>query len=442
MSFFQLCQQKTNWSEIVSVPVFMPGAATRRLIRGLGTGALLLLTLPKPTMFAASSMVRESQPSGPIFRIADSKTSFSIPFELVDNRIFINVKLNGKGPFRFILDSGGYAQISLELAREVNLPLGKEGQGVGAGQNVMVARETKIAEMQIGALYLTNLNLGAYSYADARHVFGSKRFHGVIGLPVFQHLVVKVDYERQRLAFKVPSHFRYDGAGVVVPFELDRYAPIVTGAIDGIPARLTVDTGSRSSLLLRNPFIESHNLRTKYVPQVEAITGWGGGGSIRSQVTRTKLLRLGAVEFHNVVTFFSLQRAGLLATADDNAGLVGGSILKRFNITFDYSRKQLIFEKNHYHKPDTFDRAGMWLSQSADGKSFEIFDVVAGGPAANAGLKVGEKILVIDGRRIEQLVLPTVRERLKSLPPNHRLRLLVRSGDNQRQVVVVLKELV
>lgn len=404
---------------------------------------LCALCLLAQTSLTASSQAQDAQLSPPDFKIANGKTSFSIPFELVDNRIFINVRLNGKGPYRFILDSGGYGQISLELAREMKLPLGAEGQGVGAGQNVLAARETKIAEMQIGDLHLTNQDIRAFSYADARHVLGSKPFHGVIGLPVFEHLVVKVDYERQRLTFTVPSHFKYKGTGTVVPFELERFAPIVKGEIDGIMTKFTIDTGSRSSLLLRSPFVESNNLRAKYAPLLEAITGWGGGGAIRSQVTRTKLLRLGPIEIQNPVTFFSLQKAGLLAATAGDAGLVGAGILKRFNITFDYTRKQLIFEKNgNYQKPDTYDRAGMWISQSADGKHFEVFDVVAGGPAAQVGLKVGDKILVIDDRPTAQLVLPALRERLKSLAPNQTVRLLVQSGDNRREVVVTLRELV
>lgn len=395
------------------------------------------------TLFAASSHALDSQSSPPSFKIANGKTSFSVPFELVDNRIFINVRLNGEGPYHFILDSGGYGQISLELAREINLPLGEEGRGIGAGQNVLVARETKVAEMRIGDLYLTNQDMRAFSYADARHVFGSKPFHGVIGLPVFQHLVVKVDYERRRLTFTIPSHFKYRGAGTVIPFELERFAPIVKGEIDGVTTKFTIDTGSRSSLLLRSPFVESNHLRTKYAPLLKAVTGWGGGGAIRSQVTRAKLLKLGTVEIRNPVTLFSLQRAGTLAAAANDAGLVGAGVLKRFNITFDYTRRQLIFEKNrNYEKPDTYDLAGLWISQSEDGKYFEVFDVVAGGPAVAAGLKVGDKILVVDGRRTAQLVLPELREQLKSLPPNRTIRLLLQSGDSRREVVLTLRELV
>lgn len=34
---------------------------------------------------------------------------FSIPFDLIDNRIFVSVCLNGQGPFKFIFDTGAYS---------------------------------------------------------------------------------------------------------------------------------------------------------------------------------------------------------------------------------------------------------------------------------------------------------------------------------------------
>jgi hypothetical protein len=39
--------------------------------------------------------------------IALSKVLATIPFEVIDNRIFLPVRLNGTGPYYFILDSGG-----------------------------------------------------------------------------------------------------------------------------------------------------------------------------------------------------------------------------------------------------------------------------------------------------------------------------------------------
>src|ERR1044071_1449121 len=287
---------------------------------------LRTICLAALTLFAAALSLAQTleAPSSPSPKIAGGKKSFSIPFELVDNRIFVKVRLNGRGPYHFLIDTGGYASVSMDVARSLGLPMGEEGQGAGAGQNVVVAHETKIAEIQLGDLTLTNQDAYASTaYVDARHVFGSKPFDGVLGLPLFQKMVVKVDYERGRLTFIEGVSFKYAGAGVVVPFELDRFAPIVRGELDGVTGRFTIDTGARSSLLLRGPFVESNGLRAKYAPKVEAVTGWGNGGPIRSQVTRAKTLKLGPLEVHNPVTLFSLQKSGLLATMTSDAGLVG-----------------------------------------------------------------------------------------------------------------------
>ena len=40
------------------------------------------------------------------FSIADGKTTTTLPFELIDNRIFVEEQLDGRGPFYFILDTG------------------------------------------------------------------------------------------------------------------------------------------------------------------------------------------------------------------------------------------------------------------------------------------------------------------------------------------------
>ena len=69
-------------------------------------------------------------------------------------------------------------------------------------------------------------------------------------------------------------------------------------------------------------------------------------------------------------------------------------------------------------------------------------DVIGGGPAATAGLKVGDKILAIDGRPVGQLPLPAVREQFKSEPPGAKLRLTIQSGEQKRDVDLVLKDLV
>jgi membrane-associated protease RseP (regulator of RpoE activity) len=146
-------------------------------------------------------------------------------------------------------------------------------------------------------------------------------------------------------------------------------------------------------------------------------------------------------EFRETLTWLSLQRSGAFA-ANDTAGNVGGALLKHFAVTFDYTRRRLYFEQEGGRdRPDPYDRAGLWLSGSADGRAFEVFDVVARGPADEAGLKVGDRVVAVDGKSVEGLKLIPTRDGLKDARRKS-VRLTVQSGTRTREVVVRLRDLV
>jgi hypothetical protein len=396
---------------------------------------LLLLALSS----AAVARAQGTTPGNLSF--VGGKSSFTAPFEMVDNRIFVDVTLEGRGPFKFILDTGGYAALSVETAKKIGAKLGKEFGARGAGESVVKAWETSVAETRLGGLVLKNQDYNVYDFSDMRHVFGSQTFDGIVGLPVFSQTVVRVDYERHLLTFAEASGFSYAGAGAPVPFELERFLPIIRGEVDGEQVRLGLDTGDRSAFTLKGPYVERRRLRERYAPKVEAVTGWGIGGPIRAQVVRLRALKFGPFEIKEPVTRFSLQKAGAFA-ANDTAGNVGGAILKQFAVTFDYTRRRLYFEKNSsYGRRDTYDRAGLWLSGSSDGRSFEVFDVVENGPAAAAGLKVGDQVVAIDGRVVRGLRLIAARNELKDAR-RKTVRLTVRDAEGAREVVIKLRDLV
>ncbi len=401
---------------------------------------ICLLCLVVQLVSVTTSCGQKSQLLSPTLTDTPSNTPSTIPFDVIDNRIFVDVRLNGKGPFRFIFDSGAGAIMTPELAKELRLKIEGTSQSGGAGEKTVDTGNTKVAEMQVGNVRLAEQPFGVISFADAKYVFGTARVDGVIGDEVLRRFVVKIDYERNRLTFIQPSQFVYHGSGTVLPIQRPRLIPIVEGEIDGIAGKFGIDTGARSSLILYGPFVEENNLRAKYQAKVEGITGWGIGGPIRSQIARINVLKLGAVEVRSVVTRFSLQRSGAL-TSTAMAGLVGPDVLKQFNVTFDYSRQQMILEKNkNYGTPDTFDRAGMWLGQ--DGKTLEVIDVIKGSPAAEAGIKVGDRILAINGKSTEQLDLLVTRLKFKNDPINEKIRLTLLFGNERREVTLVLRNLV
>jgi hypothetical protein len=263
---------------------------------------------------------------------------------------------------------------------------------------------------------------------------------GLIGYEVFKRFVVKVDYEKSLLTLTLPSAFSYSGSGAVMPFKFNAHIPQVEGELDGVPGRFDIDTGSRSSLSILAPFAAAHGLQKRYGAKVEAVTGWGVGGAARGLMTRAGKLRLGGVEIDSPVVELSLQTKGAF-TDPYVAGNVGAGVLKRFNIVFDYTHQQLILERNANDRVrDTFDRAGMWLNLA--GSSFEVIDVIAGGPAAAAGLKVGDHIVAIDSVACGELSLPAVRLRLRTGSVGTKVRVTLQSGDARREVVLTLKDLV
>lgn len=82
--------------------------------------------------------------------------SFNVPFELVDNRIFVGVWLEGKGPFRFILDTGGYGGISLETAKRIGARLGNVGArgpadeaGLKVGDRVVAVEGRSVESLKL-----------------------------------------------------------------------------------------------------------------------------------------------------------------------------------------------------------------------------------------------------------------------------------------------------
>ena len=372
---------------------------------------------------------------------AGGKTSTTLPFELIDNRVFVEVRLNGRGSFHFILDTGasGFSLIDTTVEK-LGLRTESAGEDGGVGEKTVRVSRCHLAQLQLGDLQFEDLEAEVFPGSDSGNVFGTKPVDGIVGLEVFQHFVVRHDYVRKVLTFTLPDRFNYQGAGVIVPFDLPRQIPVVDAELDGIRGKFGVDTGARSSLLLYTPFVEQNHLKEKYSAHLEGVTGWGIGGPVRSLLARAKELRIGKVVVLDPVVRLSTQKQGL-TTSSAMAGLIGPDILSQFDVTFDYSRSRIIFEKNsQYGRGDSYDRAGLWMGQK--GEHFIAIDVIAGGPAAAAGVQQGDTILAIDGTDTAKLVLPDVREKIRREPVGTEMTLLLDSAGTRHSVIFKLRDLV
>jgi hypothetical protein len=385
------------------------------------------------------ALFRKPQPPPPDFHIAGGRTSTTVPFELLNNHIYLMVRLNDQDPVRVLCDTGGANVITPEVAGA----LGLKGEGAlqarGAGEASQDLALTKVRTLRIGDAIITDQVFYVLDLASLASAEGVPQ-SGLIGYEVFKRFVTRIDYQKGLLTLTLPPAFEYKGDGVIVPFKFNGHIPQVEGEIDGLAGRFDIDTGSRSALSLLKPFWEKHGLQARLGARLEAVTGWGVGGPARAWLARAGVLRLGGVVIDRPVTELSTQAKGSF-TDPYVAGNVGGEILRRFNVTLDYAKQELIFERHPAEAaPYTYDRSGLWLNRAAAG--FEVIDVIAGGPAATAGIRAGDVVLEIDGRNPEDLSLPEARREFRTLPAGTTLRLTVRTGGETRQVDLTLRDLV
>jgi CubicO group peptidase (beta-lactamase class C family) len=117
--------------------------------------------------------------------------TFSRHFALVE------AKVNGKGPYHFVVDTGfaGALQMRADLLKELALPtVGEVQVGDPSGKNRRTLRLTRADSVDLGEVHFAGVQI-AESEA-ARLVNGAD---GVIGLPLFQTLLVTIDYPQKKL---------------------------------------------------------------------------------------------------------------------------------------------------------------------------------------------------------------------------------------------------
>ena len=346
-----------------------------------------------------------------------------MPVEMHSGHLFVRVLLDGRGPLRMLLDSGGANVITTETAAFL------AGAGKPVPKSVDI-RVTNINGVELGGQRYVVADIDAF----LRRVEGLDDIAGIVGLEWFVRMPIRIDYAKGRLTLFDPAAFK--GAGTRVPVTARGRLPQVRGSIDGVEGTFEIDTGSRASLTLLPAFATKNDLAAKLGGKTEAITGAGLGGPVRSLLARGKLLKLGTVDVPYPVVAIPLQATGPLGRTD-LAGNVGFGILRQFAVTYDLPNDAIYFERYiNFGTPDLTDRGGVWLERTADG--FMAVDVVANGPAAQAGLKTGDVIVEVNGRVWSELSLPVVRDILRG-NPGARVRIKTSAGT---ETTLVLRDLV
>ncbi len=283
----------------------------------------------------------------PEVRFPGDKNVVEVPFEAEGNHIVIPVSVNGSRPLRFVFDTGAPTAVlnNSAIADSLNLKITgtKQVRGAGGGGasfEVKVAGDVKFI---VGGIELSNGNMSILPSPLRGH-------DGVIGSPLFATTVVEIDWEKKVVRFYEPAKYKYSGSGSVLPLTFDqRGVPYTTASvtIEGektIPVKLVVDTGGSHYL-----FLESGSNAEIKPPAGAAKTslGRGASGEITGYTGRVKNFQIGNYSIKDAPTGFP-DASGGTALLGGRDGNLGGGVLRRFKIIYDYSRKQMIVEPNKF----------------------------------------------------------------------------------------------
>ncbi len=286
----------------------------------------------EPTKF------RFPQHSRQDFSIGSGKTGTTVSFELENNFIYVPVKINGRGPLRALLDTGGGASLSSKEAKKLKLTPWGACQVVGAGEKSVDTGFVKVKSLQIGDSHLRDQIFRVFPDANGLPDV-------MVGYEVFMRFVVDLDHKHRKLNLTLPERFTYSSEGKVVPFRFNDRMPEIDGSVDGLAGVFTVDTGFNGPLTLTSPFVARHNLLAKLDgTQKKEVQGSGVGGKNRIVPTQVQLLKIGGVEVSDIVALLSLDTSGSNANPYI-AGYLGEGVLGRFHVVFDYPSQRIILYK-------------------------------------------------------------------------------------------------
>jgi hypothetical protein len=372
------------------------------------------------------------------FSIQNGKTSTTVPITLGENHVYLDVMLNGKGPYHFIFDTGGANIVDPAVAKDIGALGSGSAQGSGVGSQTESFSFARISSLQVGDAVLKNQ---LFAVAPTRMGFGvsaGRPVDGLIGWEVLARYVTTFDYAGKQVILSMPGTTQPPANAHVVPFVLYGTQPEIACTIDNIPAECTIDTGARDTITFMAPFMAEHPQIVPATLSAVGVNGFGIGGPAMGRLGRVQTIGIADLALNNLVGDYTTQTAGALAAAFVGAN-IGGNLLRRFTVTFDYYNGTMALVPNSdFNEPDSYERSGLFLIKRAG--SIIVVDSRPGTPAAKAGIAKGDTIVSINGTPASGMLLSDVRG-LFAQPAGTVVTLQVAGKDGtQRPVKITLAD--
>ena len=256
-----------------------------------------------------------------------------------NSRMTAEVRVNGRGPFRFVVDSGADTSVvGARIARALALPAGTPAMLLGTTDTGRVER-VLVETLDLGPTTVSDLELPVL---EERDLGGA----GMIGIDALVRQRLMLDFEKRVIRVEDASRPppRMTGEIVVVARRRRGQLILTEAKLNDRPVEAVIDTGSEitiGNMLLRD-YLVRHRRQKIDTVEVTGVTGV----TVPLELARVKMLQLGPVVFKDVpIAFADVPPFKAFGLADAPALLLGTDLMETFRrVSLDFRARKVRFQ--------------------------------------------------------------------------------------------------
>jgi predicted aspartyl protease len=261
--------------------------------------------------------------------IYSQKIIDQINFKLINNNLFVNVMINGKGPYNFIYDTGasGLGRIDERVAKELNLSVVDSLENTDGAGNSKMEPMVGIKNMALGKIKLKNIKLMRRNY-NAKRSKNDTLIDGIIGEEFLSQYLLSFDFPNNKLSI-IKGSLNTTNQGVL-NYGNDGF--IIRGKMGKIDTVFHIDSGSSLAMHVPKSIIEKCNYELT-----------GKTRKARKAYTEFTLYE---VLLKDEISLSNVKAKDLKIEYSDKATYVnvGMGFLKNYKMTLDQKNKLILIE--------------------------------------------------------------------------------------------------
>ena len=222
----------------------------------------------------------------------------------------------------------------------------------------------------------------------------------------------------------------------MIPIDVEDTKPYVAGYLsycdqEKLKLKLMIDSGASHGL-----FLDESSDSALYIPEkhISSSLGRGLGGVLRGKIARLKKFELGKRSWEDLIVTFPQENDlldSLKSSSSFRHGSIGGEILNRFKVVFDFPGERIYLRKGRaFKKPFLYNMSGLTVkARGSRLNSFEIVEVRENSSGEKAGFKKGDIILSVNNIDAKNLSLSNIIAFFNS-KENKKIRIRVKRGND------------